>query len=158
MLMKYDIIKIVIVLTILAILIPSLTMAQGLVPCGRFDDVVKKDAAGQPLKDETGNIVLEEEKFCKLNDLIGLLISIINIALELSGLVVVVMLILNGLKMASAGVTGKAELYESGKKGATLAILGFILILSAFVIINIIWGTVLSSDYDFGTTWYKPWQ
>lgn len=156
--MKYGIIKLVIVLTIAILILPQIGAAQSLVPCGRTNDVLKKDAAGQIIKP----IEVEPQKFCTLPDFIGLLISIVNIALELSGLVAVAMVVLGGLKMTSAGISGKAELFESGKKTVTLAILGFILILAAFMMVNIIWTTVLDpTNYDWGKndkTWSKPWQ
>jgi hypothetical protein len=70
---------------------------------------------------------------------IGDLISLILTAsLSIAGVLILVLIIFAGISLISSAGSNNPEQAEKGKKAATAAIIGFIIILSAYWIIRII--------------------
>ena len=62
--------------------------------------------------------------------------NIINAAFVLSGLIAVVLIIISGIRLVLSG--GDPERVAQAKRSLTFAIIGFVVILLSFVIINLI--------------------
>jgi len=77
---------------------------------------------------------------CGIGDLIGTIRVIINFLLSWAWLVSVFMIVLSGFRMIFA--RGDTEAISSAKTSLTHAIVGFILILLSFVILNLVVGLI----------------
>ncbi len=86
---------------------------------------------------------------CGVEDLFQLLINIYNFLLGLAGLVLLLMIIWGGVKMIlfSFGVSGSTEKdVKSPKQTITQAIIGFVIIAMAYLIVNTLVFTLLGVD------------
>lgn len=133
-------IKIIALLTLLIIAVPSLAFAQGLVPCG-------------PSLDGTGAIVGTR---CTLQHFIGLAVKLINTAIQLAGVVAVIRVVQGGSELASSAAYGNAEQYQVGKTTIIHALLGLAWVLIAYIFVNSIWSILFPAT--FGSTWMQPWR
>lgn len=121
-------------LLLILFLMPVLTIAQGLVPCGKGDPTLP-DGSPNP-----------DWKRCELADLFKLVENVygfivLYIATPLAGLVIVmggVIILISGGPGGLNPITGIASpnLYNTGKNMVTGAILGMFLILGGWLIIN----------------------
>lgn len=76
------------------------------------------------------------EEPAKLTDLEIYFARIVNLILELSGIILLLLIILSGFKYITA--SGNVEKAESAKKTLTYAIIGFVLLASSFLILKFI--------------------
>jgi hypothetical protein len=77
-----------------------------------------------------------DDSFFCINDLTDLLVKVIKVLLGLAGIVGVLILVLGGYwYMASAG---NEETAEKGKKAIVNSIIGLVVIILAYTIVNII--------------------
>jgi hypothetical protein len=141
--MKYikqnnKIIKELVVFTILALLlIPVLTNAaiivqpSGLVPCGG------------PNQNE-----------CTLCDLLVLVQRVLKFALEIAFLIIIGFVVYGGFRWIFS--LGKEENLKAGQQIITNAIIGLIIILTAWIIVNtIFWAIKEMGGDDYTGTWYS---
>lgn len=99
-------------LAVFFVIAPLATYAQdGIVPCGP----------------QQGN-------WCELKDLFGLLVSIYNFLLGTAGIVAFGLLIWGGVQMILSSVD--EEKLKNGKTTVTQALIGLVIILLAYVIVN----------------------
>lgn len=134
-------IKIIALLTLLIIAIPSLAFAQGLVPCG-----TEVDSAGKIIPGSA----------CTLQDFMGLAVKLINTAIQLAGVVAVLRVVQGGSELASSAAYGNTEQYQVGKTTIVHALLGLAWVLIAYAFVNAIW--TLMFPGTFGNTWMQPWR
>jgi len=161
---KYDImLKAAMVLVLLGLWLPYLAEARhieghdGLIPCQGGTEVV-------PNPNGDGNVIRikSDNPACTLQDFLIMIVGIINLAIELSGIVAIIMIIWHGGGLILAGIAGKSEIYEASKKGVTFAVLGLLIVIFAYVIINGLWAVFFPAGSDpsinYGSTWMSPWN
>jgi type IV secretory pathway VirB2 component (pilin) len=113
---------------------PLLVQSAGLVPCGG-----------------------EGEPDCNLCHLLVLAQNVLNFAMEMAFLLVVVLIIYGGLRWVFS--LGKEENIRAGQKLITNAIIGLIIILAAWLIVNAIFALIVKIGvspeyYDPNRPWY----
>lgn len=87
---------------------------------------------------------------CQISDLIGTLRLIINSLLSWAGLVGILFIVVAGLRMMLAG--GNEEMITQAKTTLTHAIVGFIIILTSFIILNFVIGLLTGGgSFDVNT-------
>lgn len=126
--------KLIIPLVVFSIIcLPLLVLAQGLVPhCGG-----------------------EGEPDCTLCHLLELAQNVLNFAIEMAFLIVVIFIVYGGLRWIFSG--GKPENITTGQKLITNAIVGIVIILSAWLIVNTVFWFVYKIGVDpdyYSGTWY----
>lgn len=84
---------------------------------------------------------------CKISDLVQTVLNLINFLLSWSAIVAMVFIVWAGWQMIVAG--GNSEAIEAGKTSLTNAIIGFFLIMTAFVLLNFV-VALLTGDKKFG--------
>lgn len=109
--------------------LPVAVTAQGLVPCG---------GAGQPE--------------CQACHLVILADTIIDFLITISAAIGAILFALAGLKMATSG--GNETAVSDAKKSMTNIVIGFIILLAAWLIVDTIMKTFAVGDSRFGT-WNK---
>lgn len=102
-----------------AFLAPKLAGAQGLVPCGN---------PGQP--------------DCQVCDVVTLVNNIVNWLVGILTLIFTIMIIVAGLRLVTS--TGNANVKVSARKMLITGILGFIIVLSAWIMIDFLIKVLLS--------------
>lgn len=113
------------------LLLPLLTQAAGLVPCG-----------GPGERDCTA---------CHLLDLVQ---NVWNFALRIAFLIVIIMFVYGGLRMIFS--VGDPKSIEAGKKTLTSAIIGLVIILAAWLIVNtIFWFIAFMGGEDYTGNWFN---
>ncbi len=73
---------------------------------------------------------------CSLTDLLDLIFNMINYLLGAAGTIALLFLVWGGLKMLLSG--GNPEQVKEAKSTITNAIIGFVIILAAYIIINLL--------------------
>src|ERR1700733_5868579 len=106
------------IFVILFLLIPAVSFAQ-IVGCGH-------NQAG------------ENQNPCTIGDLIGTIKYIINFLLSWAWLVAIFLIVVSGFRMIIA--RGDTEAISSAKTSLNNAIMGFIIILLSFIILNLVVG------------------
>ena len=117
---------------------------EGLVPCGQRIDLVNG------VEKVTGTK-------CKLVDAITMIVGVLNVMMQFAGLMALFYVVDGGFGMATAGVVGGAEAYKASKTKVTRAIVGMIIILIAYTVVNTVIFLFFKGAAG-GTTWFKPWQ
>lgn len=119
---------------------PLLTNAAGLVPCGRtFDDP------------ETLNI--HEDRPCTICDLLVLAQNVLQFALKMAFLVIIGFIVYGGFRWIFS--LGKEENLKAGQQIITNAIIGLIIILTAWLIVNtVFWVIKEMGGDDYTGTWF----
>mgnify|MGYP005839156951 CR=1 FL=1 len=121
------------------LLSPSIVLAQctgGLVPCGRSCDV------GTP------------NEHCTLCHVFILIKRIIDFLSVVAAAILVVMVFVGAIIFITAH--GSPELITKGRQTLTAAIVGFIIVLSSWIIVNTI--VVFASGNSAGEVFGKPWN
>ena len=121
---SYGIKKLILVLFIAFLvitpLIASADFFDNVIPCkGGFEQ--KLDHQGNPILDDKGKPILEEiteankpDHFCTVQDFLVMVISIINLAIQASGSVAVLVIVFFGGEMVNASLYGNSEQYQAG--------------------------------------------
>lgn len=81
----------------------------------------------------------------KISNLQGVFSSVIGVAINLCGVAVIVMFLVGGFGYLTAG--GDKEATQKAQKTLTFAVAGFILVLSAWIIMKLL-GNFLGIDFD----------
>jgi hypothetical protein len=137
-----SIIKIISSVGIFLILFPLMAGAAGLVPCGRgIND------------SETPNI--NESLPCTVCDLLVLAQNVLTFAFEIAFLIVVGFIVYGGFRWIFS--LGKEENLKAGQKIITNAIIGIVIILSAWIIVNTVFWFIAQAGgtEEYIGTWYK---
>ena len=87
---------------------------------------------------------------CTFKDLVELIILVINYLISLAAIVAIFLILVSGFKLVTAA--GVPERISSAKDGLRNAIIGFVMIITAFVIINLIVKGLLGSQFH----WWDP--
>lgn len=136
-----SIIKIISSVGIFLILFPLMAGAAGLVPCGRGVN-----------DSETPNI--DESLPCTVCDLLVLAQNVLKFAFEIAFLIVVGFIVYGGFRWIFS--LGKEENIKAGQQIITNAIIGIVIILSAWIIVNtVFWLIAQAGGEDYTGTWYK---
>jgi hypothetical protein len=77
------------------------------------------------------------------NSITGIIITIVQIALALAGLIAILFLIIGGFRYVTAG--GNEEASESAKKTILNSIIGIVVIILSYVILQVIENALLGS-------------
>ena len=121
--------KIIYTITTLFILLPLIAGAAGLVPCG---------GEGDP---------------CTACDLLVLVQNVLEFALKMAFLVIIGFVVYGGFRWIFS--LGKEENLKAGQQIITNAIIGLIIILTAWIIVNTVFWTIkqMGGD-DYTGTWF----
>ncbi|MDD5760620.1 MAG: pilin [Candidatus Pacebacteria bacterium] len=110
---------------------PVLIQAAGLVPCGG-----------------------ETEPACNLCHLLVLVQNVLHFAIEMAFLVVIILIVYGGLRWIFS--LGKEENIKAGQRIITNAIIGIVIILAAWIIVNtVFWFIAIMGGEDYTGTWYN---
>jgi len=132
--------KLIIIFLLLVLFIPVITKAAGLVPCGRSVD-----------DPETPNI--NESQPCTACDLLVLFQNVLKFALEIAFLIVVGFIIYGGFRWIFS--SGNETNIKAGQQTITSALIGLIIILCAWLIINtVFWLVAKLGGQDYTGTWW----
>ncbi len=120
------------ILGITFLLLPLLASADGLVPCGG-----------------------PGEAECTACDLLVLLQNVIKFGIKMASLIVIVFVVYGGFRWILSG--GNQAQIQAGHKAIMGAIIGFIIILSAWIIVNTVFWLIAQAggDDEYIGTWYK---
>ncbi len=102
---------------------PMLARAFTIIPCGGYST-----ASTAP---------------CTVNDFFYLVARLINLLISLAGIYAVLQIIIGGFKMVIS--QGNQEAVKKAQTGVIDAIIGFVLVLAAFLIVNTLVNTLLMS-------------
>jgi hypothetical protein len=117
--MAKKLIILVILCSVALIIVPHTTRAFQLVPCG-----ITKDA--------DGNITDQ----CKFEDLVFLIVRLINYLISFAAIVAMYHILLAGFNLVTA--MGNEEKIKKSKEGITHAVVGFAIVILAFVFVNLL--------------------
>lgn len=144
---------------LLSQLVLPFAASAAIVPCGGNENAAiqqlyqtnKPDAATtqQLLQNVQANS-------CHLSDLFKLIARITNILVGLAGIYAVVRIIIAGFTLVISG--GNQELISAGKEGLTHAIIGFLLVMLAYLIVNFIFGFFAAKVNGTSGFLYNPFQ
>src|SRR5689334_15026423 len=97
-----------------------------------------------------------DSSFCQLQDIFKLIAKITNYLIGAAGLFAIVMIVVSGVRLITS--IGNDSEVKKGKKGLTNAIIGFVLVLIAYLVINTIFVAIVSQKgyTDFKIN-YLPW-
>lgn len=128
--MKHKIIKELIIFSLLILLfMPLLTSAAGLVPCG---------GEGDP---------------CTTCDLLVLVQNVLEFAIKMAFLIIIGFIVYGGFRWIFS--LGKEENLKAGQQIITNAIIGLIIILTAWIIVNtVFWAIKGMGGDDYTGTWF----
>jgi Type IV secretion system pilin len=98
--------------------VPFLTHARGLVPCGGY-----KDAAGT-----------QRENPCNLCDIFSLIAIVTNYLISVAGIYAVFQIIFAGFRLVYS--MGDEESITKNKGALSAAVVGFVLVMMAFLLVN----------------------
>ena len=123
--------KLILIFLLLVLFIPVITKAAGLVPCGGP----------------------EPEKPCTACDLLVLLQNVLHFALTMAFLIVVIFAIYGGFRWILSG--GNEENIKAGQKTLSSALIGLVIILCAWLIVNtIFWLVKTMGGEDYTGSWW----
>jgi len=126
--------KLILIFLLLVLFIPAITKAAGLVPCGGP----------------------EPEKPCTACDLLVLLQNVLHFALTIAFLIVVIFAIVGGFRWILSG--GNEENIKAGQKTLSSALIGLVIILCAWLIVNtVFWLVKTIGGEDYTGTGALPW-
>jgi len=128
--MKAKIKLILIVICLGLLLSSSFASAQGLVPANCQRGATTAGGAN-----------------CNLNDLKDLMINMINYLIRGAGFVTLLFMVWGGIKMLFSG--GNPEQVKSGKSTLYNAIIGFVIVLAVYLIINLTLSAIGAAPTDF---------
>ena len=131
---------------ILAILLVPIASIQAAPFVGQ---IVPKCNTGDLVKDSEGKLGFANP--CDMCDLVGLANNIISFAIYLAVIVATIMFIVAGLKYVTAG--GDPSKISSAHKIFRNVFIGLVLVLTAWLIIELIMTTFLKDSFGF---WNKP--
>ena len=134
--------KLFIIFLLLVLFIPVITKAAGLVPCGR--------SVNDP---ETPDI--NESQPCTACDLLRLAQNVLKFAFVIAFLIVVGFIVYGGFRWIFSG--GKEQNIKAGQQIITNAIIGLVIILAAWIIVNTIFWFIAQAGgtEEYIGTWYK---
>lgn len=132
--------KLTLIFFLLVLFLPLITKSAGLVPCGRIDDPKTPD--------------INEGRPCTACDLLVLLQNVLKFAFVIAFLIVVGFIVYGGFRWIFSG--GKEQNIKAGQQIITNAIIGIVIILTAWIIVNtIFWFIARAGGKDYTGTWYK---
>jgi len=117
------------------VLIPSPASAFSLVPCGRADQVGTAD------------------ENCQFRHLIILIIRLINYLISTAAIVAMYYILSSGFNLVTA--LGDPEKIKKNKLGITHAVVGFAIIILAFVFVNLLVNGIFG-DPNAPRNWWSP--
>lgn len=86
---------------------------------------------------------------CQLEDIFKLIANITNYLMATAGLFAVVWVVIAGFRLVAAA--GNEAMIKQGKKGLTNAVLGFVLVMISYIIVNTLF-TAIGSRYGITYT------
>ena len=151
--MKQFIVAALIVVSFVSLL-PLQAQAITLVPCGT--------SAHQPPRDAQGRLQLPAGKTladyphadCQLGHLFVLIIRTINYLISMAALVAMYFIVTAGFGMVTA--LGNAEKIQSSKESISHAVIGFAIIMMAFVFVNLLINGILGDTTKGTRQWWEP--
>lgn len=108
--------------------------ADGLRACGG-SEVVSQGAQGS--------------SFCQLKDVFVLIAKVTNYLIGAAGLFAIVWVVVAGFRLVAAA--GNEAMIKQGKKGLTNAVIGFILVMISYLVVNTLF-TAIGSRYGITYT------
>ncbi len=101
-----------------------------------WNSVIPKCVQDVPIKDDKDIIIGTAKDVATLNCIPAVVQNVIYAAFVFAGIVAVILIIYSGIKFILSG--GDPKQVEGARKTMTYAIIGFIVILLSFVILNLI--------------------
>lgn len=89
------------------------------------------------------------DSFCKLKDIYILIAKVTNYLIATAGLFAVVWVVVAGFRLVVAA--GNEAMIKQGKRGLTNAIIGFVLVMIAYLVVNTLF-TSIGSQYGITLT------
>ena len=89
------------------------------------------------------------EHLCSLTHFFRAVVKLINLAIAFSGIFAVIMIIKSGYQMIIGGISGKEERYKQGKESLKNSIIGLVIVLFSYVIINSVMTIVFKQNNWF---------
>ena len=108
-------------------------------------------------KDYNQQIANFDASTCHLSDLFNLIALVINTAIALAGLYATIMIFIAGFKIVLGGTSGNEGLAKEGKSAITNAIIGLVIVLIAFVVIDTLF-SVLAVNVGAAGTYSFPYN
>jgi len=145
-------VTIFLILSTLLMVLPLPAAAFSLVPCGRADQ--------QPPRDAQGNIAAGvnlqnyPDAECQLGHFFILIVRVINYMISLAAVVAIYQIIFAGWTLTIA--LGNAEQIEKGKQTLKQAVVGFAIVVLAFVFINLLINGILGDTDKATRRWWEP--
>ena len=131
--------KSILIFFLLVLFIPLSTKAAGLVPCGGSDDP---------------STIKDESLPCTVCDLLVLFQNVLKKALEFAFLIVIVFIVYGGFCWIFSG--GNEANIKTGQKIMTNAMIGLVIILCAWLIVNtVFWLIAEIGGTNYTNTWFK---
>jgi hypothetical protein len=122
--------KLIIISLLLVLFLPLVSLAHGLVPCGGPDEAP-----------------------CTACDLLVLTDNILHFALTMAFTIVVIFAIIAGFRMILSG--GNESNIQSAQKALTSALIGLVIILCAYLIVNtVFWLIAKTGGQDYTGSWW----
>lgn len=118
--------KLILIFFLLFLCLPQITNAAGLVPCGGSDDL--------------STPTINESLPCTACDLLILFQNVLKKALEIAFLIVIGSIVYGGFRWIFSG--GNETSIKTGQKIITNAIIGIVIILTAWLIVNTVFWVI----------------
>jgi len=133
--------KLFIFAILFTLFIPVITSAAGLVPCGLSED-------------DPDTLMINETTPCTACDLLVLFQNVLKFALEIAFLIVIGFIAYGGFRWIFSG--GNETNIKAGQQIMTNAIIGLVIILCAWLIVNtVFWLIKTIGGTDYTGTWFK---
>lgn len=142
---------IILLIALVLLLWPQAALAAPtLVPCGRSDQQPPRDEFGR-LKADV-NLANYPHAQCDFQDLVILIVRLINYLIAVSTLVAIYFVLLSGWNLIAA--VGNAEKIKTAKAGISNAVVGFGMVVLAFVFVNLLVNGIFGSP---DPTQHRSW-
>lgn len=131
--------KIILIFFLLVLFLPLSTKAAGLVPCGGSDDP---------------STIKDESLPCTVCDLLVLFQNVLDFAIKIAFLIVIIFIVYGGFCWIFSG--GNEANIKTGQKIMTNAIIGLVIILCAWLIVNTVFWLIaqIGGEDKTGTWWH----
>jgi len=132
--------KLILIFFLFVLFLPLISEGAGLVPCGRSEDDLSTPK--------------NESSPCTACDLLVLLQNVLHFALTMAFLIVVIFAIYGGFRWIFSG--GNEANIKAGQQIITNAIIGLVIILCAWLIVNtVFWLVAQTGGQDYTGTWFQ---
>lgn len=130
--------KLILIFFLLVLFLPLITKAAGLVPCGGTNDPSTEKDESLP---------------CTVCDLLVLFQNVLDFAIKTAFLIVIIFIIYGGFRLIFSG--GNEANIKTGQKIMTNAIIGLVIILCAWLIVNtVFWLIKTIGGKNYTGTWF----